>query len=283
LKTTQTQNATYNIETITPEYASEVLRLQNGRNRTIREYRVVNLAFAMENGQWKTESNDAICFDTNGQLINGQHRLSAVVLTGKPIEMLVGRNLPSESFSVIDTGAKRTGADFLRANHVSYSSQVSTVGRYYLGRNMSDSGPTYKKGTRLMGRLSYEEVLKWYEADSERIEECCRLAHGRYHKLTSGTYVGLALYHILVNGGSYEIVEEMAHSASQNYQGSLPSNHPYRVLNKFLTDARVARKSLDIQEVVSVFVDCYNDIVSGLDSRRYYRANEVLEKVKRVR
>ena len=46
----------------------------------------------MQNGEWKLNGK-SICFDWNGRLLNGQHRLSAVVRSGVPLTTLVVRGL----------------------------------------------------------------------------------------------------------------------------------------------------------------------------------------------
>lgn len=83
------------VESITPEYAMEVLEHHNPRNRSIAENTVNSYALDMKNGRW-TLNHQGIAFDENGDLIDGQHRLWAVVFSGKTIEMLVTRGIPVE-------------------------------------------------------------------------------------------------------------------------------------------------------------------------------------------
>jgi len=71
----------------------------------------------MTREKWK-ENGESIKFQqANGdgieRLLDGQHRLAAVIRINKPIKMLVVRNLPPEVFYTIDAGRKRTAADVL--------------------------------------------------------------------------------------------------------------------------------------------------------------------------
>lgn len=84
----------------------------NHDNRPIRNYLVTAMAFDMSNDEWD-DNGETIKFDENGELIDGQHRLLAVVEAKKTVEMLVVWGLKRKSQDTIDTGAKRTFADNL--------------------------------------------------------------------------------------------------------------------------------------------------------------------------
>jgi hypothetical protein len=99
-------------ETITPARADEWLN-KNKRNRPVRENRVGRYAEQMKRNRWMT-SPDAIAFDKEGRLINGQHRLKAITRSGvAQEEVLVVRNLDPDAFKISDVGAKRTASDVL--------------------------------------------------------------------------------------------------------------------------------------------------------------------------
>lgn len=99
-------------EKITPAQAKAWLDdpKVNHSNRTLRQDHVRFLAKEMAEGRWEP-NNDAICFAKDGRLLNGQHRLSAIVLSGKPQELFVIRGMDEESFKVMD------GGGLVRANH----------------------------------------------------------------------------------------------------------------------------------------------------------------------
>lgn len=96
---------------VTPALAEEWLA-GNTVNRKIRIDAVNQYANDMATGRW-TVSESAICFSPDGKLLNGQHRLAAVIQSGATIAMLVMRNVPVESMSNMDAGRKRTAADAL--------------------------------------------------------------------------------------------------------------------------------------------------------------------------
>jgi hypothetical protein len=96
------------VETIGPQRAEEYLAANRG-NRNIIQAHVAALARDIRNGQWMFNAQP-ICFSRSGRLLNGQHRLSAVLESGQPIEVLVMRGLPEEAFPTYDKQAKKAPA-----------------------------------------------------------------------------------------------------------------------------------------------------------------------------
>lgn len=103
---------TTTIETITPDVARKYLE-KNLINRKLRRHLVKSLAGDMARGCFIL-SHQGIAFNTKGHLIDGQHRLNAVVEAGVPVVMSVTRNVDDSVFKVTDIGAKRNIADSLR-------------------------------------------------------------------------------------------------------------------------------------------------------------------------
>ena len=99
---------TMTVETISPDRAEEYLAANRG-NRNIVQSHVAAMARDIRNGQWMFNAQP-ICFSRSGRLLNGQHRLSAVLEAGQPIEVLVMRGLPEQAFQTYDKQAKKAPA-----------------------------------------------------------------------------------------------------------------------------------------------------------------------------
>lgn len=102
----------FDVETVTPEKAVEILAKCNRGNRKLRIGTVAKYARMMALGQWRL-SPEAIVISRTGRLLNGQHRLSAVVQSGVSVRFLTIRGPDDDVFSVLDRGAIRTTADAL--------------------------------------------------------------------------------------------------------------------------------------------------------------------------
>jgi hypothetical protein len=96
---------------ITPETAREILRFQ--RNRDLRKHIVKKFSKLIRTGRFGL-THQGIAFNTDGQMIDGQHRMTACVETGRPIFVLVAFNMPQESFLQVDRGANRSAGDDLK-------------------------------------------------------------------------------------------------------------------------------------------------------------------------
>lgn len=112
---------------VTPDVARDWLKM-NVRNRPISDRHVAWLANAMKQGKW-LRNGDTIRFDENGVLLDGQHRLAAVVQSGVSLVMDVVKGVDKESFATIDTGKKRRAGDVLAMNGVKNSTRVAATCR----------------------------------------------------------------------------------------------------------------------------------------------------------
>lgn len=91
---------------MTPELASHYLS-NNPVNRPLSPKRVSQFAGMMSAGQWAL-NGETIVISATGRLLDGQHRLAAVVEHGEPVQMLVATGANDSTFSTIDIGAKRS-------------------------------------------------------------------------------------------------------------------------------------------------------------------------------
>lgn len=112
-------------KTITPDYARELLAT-NTKNRLLRTHAVRSMTRDIINGDWKL-TGESIKIDKNGVLIDGQHRLNAVIKANMAIRCVVCYNVDEEAMSVIDSGIKRTMSDRFKINGVIYPSQTAAV------------------------------------------------------------------------------------------------------------------------------------------------------------
>lgn len=105
------------VEKITPAKAKEYLKKNTknprGTNSLSRSH-VNELAEIMKAGLWQL-NGEAIVFDEEGFLKNGQNRLAAIIICGKPIETCVIRGIKPDVF-VWDIPWRRTGTQMVNAD-----------------------------------------------------------------------------------------------------------------------------------------------------------------------
>ena len=111
------------VQTITPEIARQML-IHNGANRKLRQPRVEKYANDMRNGNWHL-TGQAITFAKDGKLLDGQHRLSAVILADTPVDFLVVTD--ADSVATYDCGLSRSIADQLYLSGCNYVSAIMST------------------------------------------------------------------------------------------------------------------------------------------------------------
>lgn len=145
------------VERITPEAAREMLA-RNQRNRNLRVVRVRELSGAMQRGEWQL-TGETIKLAKGGALLDGQHRLEAVVHSGVTIESVVVRDLPLNAQDTIDTGRRRRLADVLALegypNAVALAATLNVVHRRRNGHRITNSrntAPTPQQALALLAQ-----------------------------------------------------------------------------------------------------------------------------------
>jgi hypothetical protein len=122
------------IKEITPEYAKELLSM-NHSNRRIKE-RVVNLyAKEMIKGEWKL-TGESIKVSNKKRLLDGQHRLLAIMKANVSVKMLIIFGLEDDIFNVLDTGSNRNATDVISIRGINNNAGlVGSVCRFVINFN----------------------------------------------------------------------------------------------------------------------------------------------------
>ena len=168
---------TAQVETITPSIAKELLSM-NDENRKVTPGNVIKIEKALEAGEWQVSGQTIIVSET-GRLLDGQHRLHAVLNTGINMQHLVCRGISDTAFKVIDTGKGRTGGDALSILGVVKSNKIGNLIKLLIAYDN-------KHMTRL-ATLSNTELVNIYTQDPAKydllLEEGVQLSRIAYVRL----------------------------------------------------------------------------------------------------
>lgn len=99
---------------VTPELATKWLEKDKGihHNRPLKSHKVMQYAKDMKEGRWLV-NHQGIAFGPDGEILDGQHRLWAVLESGVSIEFLVTNNMAVEAQRTVDDHIKRSAIDVL--------------------------------------------------------------------------------------------------------------------------------------------------------------------------
>jgi hypothetical protein len=98
--------------TLTPRIAEQLLE-RNRHNRSVSSSRVRQYAADMRAGHWAF-NGEAIKVDADGQVLDGQHRLLAVIEADCSVDTLLITGLPPAAQETMDQGRARTLGDVLK-------------------------------------------------------------------------------------------------------------------------------------------------------------------------
>mgnify|MGYP003587230153 FL=1 len=112
------------VERITPLKALEYLETNAGNQRNVSATHELHLRQQMKSGQWQM-TGEPIIFDSEGRLVDGQHRLRALVAADVALDFMVVRGVESESFMVMNRGKTRTAGNIFAIHGVKSANAVA--------------------------------------------------------------------------------------------------------------------------------------------------------------
>jgi len=159
------------VQLIEPETAAQWLRA-NQHNRPVRRRHVEFLAGEIRDGNWQL-NGQAIIVSEDEEILDGQHRLLAIIEAGIAIKTLVIYGINKDAFKTIDTGAVRSGPDALAlwfpdANR-GLTKAVGSAVNYCLRMEMGFRGQSTK--------VSNTEVLSYVSAHPS-LWKCAEILQG---------------------------------------------------------------------------------------------------------
>lgn len=156
------------ISTFTPEMAALALTTMI-RNRRISATKVAQYRNDMSAGRWQF-TGEPIQFDTEGHLINGQHRLSALSSlegTAISIPFLVIRGLPEDAQMVMDQGRVRQAGQQLQLRGVKDANTVAAGVRLYLSHS---TGLAFRDNKAAAEVITTAYIEEWVDSHADLID-----------------------------------------------------------------------------------------------------------------
>lgn len=178
---------------VTPEIAQHWLDL-NTANRKITQAKIDQYQADMEAGYW-FENGETISF-AYGKLLDGQHRLMALILAGVTIRMIVVHGIDPEAQATMDTGRSRTPRDIISIEREGHDGkwESATLGSAIHTVIAYDAGLATYSAKKYTNR----EVRNYYLEHASAMESTIRRVAGypRRHPLLPHART-VALHYIL--------------------------------------------------------------------------------------
>lgn len=239
------------LETITPGRAEHDLEAAVGQNfRKLNEDRAQKLAEAMKNGRWEV-NGETIKYDPDGILIDGQKRMRACVLAGKPFQTFVVYKVAHTDN--IDTGEPRRLAQLLtnrgEINTKELGGALSWLWKHeHIGL-----------GTVLTAHIPHSEMLTLLKAKPQ-LRDCvtiCLSSLGR----TIGRVGFFAAFMLITAAKDADLSRWFIQKLGDGV--SLKEDDPVRRLRDRLIDDRTKKARLTTKEAVALSIKAWNLTLEG--------------------
>lgn len=190
----------FEVVNISPEMARKWLE-NNCVNRTISHGRVEMYARDMSAGKWLL-NGEPIVFNKDGNLVNGQHRLSAVIRCGLTVKMLVIKGVENSDGAIYDRGRSRSTSDTLAMNGVD---------KYIATRNVTGMFRLLLCAKKVNYSPTDTEIQEYIEKYSEQIKAvkkiCCGKTHNKGTNMNKSIIMG-CMFCAYLSGVDLETIDE---------------------------------------------------------------------------
>lgn len=242
---------------VTPEYAAELLKL-NTHNRNVRPSVVAKYAQQMRGGEWVL-TNDAITISKGNVLLNGQHRLLAVVKANVSVPFIVFYGADDEAFDVMDTAVTRTMGDVL-GHHGAILGQDMAASLLMFAKFCEDADDGTQKRFGETGYLSSRRhLLAMYDMFGEMLYPYVTAIKQMYKTgfrvVPISKMAGLALF--LEARLGYKRAD-ILRFCSMLYTDKHKDDYSVAHIRRTLLNSRLSRKKLAVGETMRYVIYAWN-------------------------
>lgn len=235
------------LELITPEIAKEMLA-QNQTNRNINKKNLDSLISDMAQGNFH-QTGESIKIAQNGRLLDGQHRLYAIIATKKPQEMLVVRGLHNDAFKFIDTGRTRKASDVLAIEGIENSTKIASAVKFIINFERGKYNAASNRSGDKASRITNSDVSKFVSRNKTALQESLKYGYNRDNKVISPSL--LTSLHFVFNKIDVPSADVFCHSLVEG--AGLDKKSPiYLLREKLIADIRATRKMRGIEKTALV-------------------------------
>lgn len=261
------------IMTIGPADATRLLE-NNRNNRTISDKIVRQYADDMREGRWK-ETGNPINIGVSGNLLNGQHRLWAIIESGVTLRFHVIYETDEEAFATFDTGRTRDLTQLISISDPGHPDKAVVGGAARLVKMWEDT-PTAKSAfnSNLLPTRATMSDFAHRMLQEKEFDWATRVA-GQINSLKAGrTWYAAALYIIAhQQGGSYgDRTQEMLDTFHQGISKgiALAEGDPRLALRNYVISRGAPKGSTTEQRIyMALTIRAWNAWLEGKSVRNF--------------
>lgn len=255
------------VMTITPDSARRILEKNNG-NRPINNAYVNYYDNQMVRGLW-TLTGQTISFGEDNRLLDGQHRLAAVIKANIPIQFNVARNVPNSTFVNYDNGKPRTAVDSFKISDIKHASRTTSLINKYIAYKkglLFQCGFSEKSGKGFLKKtdtLTNIEMLKFFNDNKQLIYDIIRLSEALTYrvKLFNQTQISVLMFYLIVDKNHSQ--SKVFNFFSQLFTNDGVTNSSIYVLREKLIQGSIGNTILKNSVKYLFLVKCWNAYIQN--------------------
>lgn len=247
-------------KTITPSIAKSMLE-KNTNNRNCSQKTVTMYVNSMRKGLWKEDTFEMIKISKSGRILDGQHRLQAIIKSNMAINFHIAYDVADSVFDVLDTGKKRNAGDVFKINNIKNSRVVPSIIQLYFSLKNS-----YNIRSQQLTK-SNSELILIYEENPTYWDSVATKTLGWYHnfsKIIAPQFIGglFAYFHDINKDDAAIFIEELTSGIS--------NNNSILILRKRLIDDKVSIRKISPEIKLALIIKTWN----------FYRTNKKISVLK---
>jgi len=254
---------------ITPEIAEHYLSY-NTQNRKESVSSINFLTQQMNKGLF-IENGESIVFDKNMKLTDGQHRLMAIIKSGKSYHIPVVKGVNIKSMATYDTGKNRSAADVLSINGFKNANLLSTfiklINKYEKNGSKASKPLSYSRDEQLTNQQILNYCKDNYDWLYRIILDVTNIYVKSEIKVISKSYFCYMVYMIGGKHPDHNVYEFMKNIYGLNRTQDTATSYLYSKLYK----SKVNKEPLGFYWVLGMTIKAWNYFIDGNPSVRFFR------------
>jgi hypothetical protein len=220
----------------------------------------------MKNNRFDGTTHQGAAFDINGNLLDGQHRFTAIAQSKEPHLMRIWTNRPPKHFAIIDAGVARIASDNLHYRGVSRPKIVAPGIKYVI---------LYKKYPNRtwsnMEMPSTVAIEEFYDTNKVIVDQIADLVHSASIGYRLLNRPGLFALCFLAIESGYKTEDIIAFCHNLKKGGGLADDNPILAYRNFLSNSaskNTVERNLQ-QFSVACLIKAWNYDQQGLQLRQF--------------
>ena len=243
---------------ITPSVAKSLLE-KNKKNRNASKAVINYYADQMARGQWMLTSQ-GISLDWDGNLLDGQHRLLAVIQSNVTIKSIITTGCDPETFIVLDSNKIRSKGDIFKIENIkNYNNLSSSITMFFsMRKNLGDSAFC----RTVASKISKTDLLDFYNENKSICDEIGTFSLKMYSQMrvmSAVTIGGFLIYWIVYKKYPKELMFSFAEKFFINHSDSyLKKAHDF-----IIKDSMKNVKKFTSSDKLIIISKAWNHYIAG--------------------